>query len=44
VIGLIAIAVAVTIYAISRREPVTSTNVNDLPPIGAQRAALNTTA
>jgi hypothetical protein len=44
VIGLIALAVAVAIYAISRREPVTATNVNDLPPIGAQREALGTAA
>ena len=41
IIGLIAIAVAVTIYAVSRREPVTATNVNDLPPVDAQRAALS---
>ena len=44
VIGLIALAVAVAIYAISRREPVTATNVNDLPPVGTQREALGTAA
>jgi PiT family inorganic phosphate transporter len=42
VIGLVAFAVAVAIYTISRREPVTAHNVNDLPPVGAQREALST--
>lgn len=42
VIGLVAIAMVVAIYAVSRREPVTATNVNDLPPVAAQRQAADT--
>ncbi len=44
VIGLVALAVAVAVYLVSRREPVTANNVNDLPPAGAERAALRTAA
>jgi PiT family inorganic phosphate transporter len=41
VIGLVALAVAVTVYAISRREPVTAGNVNNVQPIGTPREALS---
>jgi PiT family inorganic phosphate transporter len=41
-IGVVTLAVAVAIYAVSRREPVDAANVNDLPPVPAQRAALDT--
>jgi hypothetical protein len=40
VIGLVAVALAVAVYAVSRREPVNASNVNELPPVRAQRAAL----
>jgi PiT family inorganic phosphate transporter len=42
VIGLVALAVAVGVYAASRREPVSAGNVNDVRPIGAPREALST--
>jgi PiT family inorganic phosphate transporter len=42
VIGLVALAVAVGVYAASRREPVGASNVNDVRPIGARREALST--
>jgi PiT family inorganic phosphate transporter len=42
VIGLVAVAVAVAVYAVSRREPITAGNVNDVQPIGAPREALST--
>lgn len=42
-ISLITLTVAVTAYALSRRQPVTANNVNNLPPISAPRAALGTT-
>jgi inorganic phosphate transporter, PiT family len=42
VIGLVALAVAVGVYAASRREPVGAGNVNDVRPIGARREALST--
>ncbi|MGA8516552.1 MAG: inorganic phosphate transporter, partial [Pseudonocardiaceae bacterium] len=42
VIGLVALAVAAAVYALSRREPVTANNVNDLPPARAPHAALGT--
>jgi inorganic phosphate transporter, PiT family len=40
VIGLVALAVAVASYAISRRQPVTANNVNDVPPPQERHAAL----
>ena len=42
-IGLVALAVAVGVYALSRREPVNSDNVNDLAPAHTQRQTLGTT-
>ncbi len=42
VIGLVALAVAVAVYAVSRREPVTANNVNDVPATRAPHAALGT--
>jgi inorganic phosphate transporter, PiT family len=42
VIGLVTIAAAVAIYAVSRREPVTANNVNDVPPVRAPREAIST--
>jgi PiT family inorganic phosphate transporter len=44
VIGVVALAVVVVIYTVSRRQPVTANNVNDLPPGPAPRAALGTAA
>jgi inorganic phosphate transporter, PiT family len=41
-IGLVTVAAAVAIYAVSRREPVTATNVNDLPPVAIQRQPVST--
>ena len=40
-IGLVTVAAAVALYAISRREPVTANNVNDVPPVAAQRQAVS---
>lgn len=42
VIGLVTVAAALALYAISRRQPVTATNVNDLPPVALQRGAIST--
>lgn len=42
VLGLVALAVAVAIYALSRRQPVTANNVNDVPPPRARHAAVGT--
>ena len=43
VIGLVALAVAVAVYAVSRRAPVTANNVNDLPPPRVQTQTLGAT-
>jgi inorganic phosphate transporter, PiT family len=42
VIGVAALAVAVALYAISRRAPVNATNVNDVSPVRAPHQALGT--
>jgi PiT family inorganic phosphate transporter len=41
-IGLVTVAAAVALYAISRRQPVTANNVNDVPPVAVQRQAIST--
>jgi PiT family inorganic phosphate transporter len=41
-IGLVTVAAAIALYAISRRAPVTARNVNDIPPVAVQREALST--